>query len=295
MRFSIYLLLSVFWGCSQKKPEYSYIKIFKTATTDSVNGYNKGMGVSSFVFYSPKNDSLFYSILSGENTKKFKIYTSQIKSTNYYAIFDSIIYSFKTKTNGIIPDRIPGGSAYCGPEYYLEFVYNSKKHYYLFILDGDPTFELVDSLFNQLYNWSKDKKIANITYFNPDKEVVNAAQKLGVYNKMEVPYIPLKCNKEINYSKLIGDWRIISEYQRSRNNYRKISITSNGEYIIEKIDNNKNERKAAYRYNLNKQKNELRVLQEKNTTEKYKIEIVSDSCLQLFHLKYNTSIRFNRL
>jgi hypothetical protein len=295
MRIIIYLLLLLFLGCAQQEQEYSYIKIFKSSPTDSVNSYNKGLGLSSFVFYSPKNDSFFYSSLSGSNKTQFETYTAQTKSTDYPVIFNSIVYSFKTKPNGIIQDKIPSGSTYCGPEYYLEFVNKGKTYYFVFILDGDPSFKLVDSLFTHMNERSTFKKVSENSYFNPDTEVVNAAKKLGVYDNMEVPYIPKKCSKEINYTNLIGDWRIINEYHRSRGSYRKISITSIGQYIAERIIDNKSEKKDVHKYYLNKQKNELRVFLENKKTEDYKIETISDSCLQLILLKYKTTITLNRL
>ena len=288
-------------GCSnrQNKTEFSYIKVITTGLADTFTAYNKGLGLINYAYYDLHKDSLIYRDLSNVNpereTREYKTYVGRLANRRYLDTIRMLVQVLKRHKNGIIPDTIPEGSTYCGPEFYVEFADSKGLHYNLFILDGNDSLSHFRHFFYRLPALPWQKNEVGNGMVNADREIVHAMNRLGVYEKREIPFIPQLCETAFDTKKIVGTWRRVgSRYEEKTNYYTKITIGKNGAYARERIEDDMSISHKRGRYFLNQQDSTLTISAD-SATYRYKIEKLTDLCFEALSMDDNRLLRLERL
>ena len=141
-----------------------------------------------------------------------------------------------------------------------------------------------------------DKRPVNKTVIHFDSLAVKAAIKLGFYDKIEHPYVPLKCEPGISMTKIYGVWRSAGNEvnRKTKSTYSKMVFTEDGTYIEEKIQKDTSIFKFTAKFRLDQKRN-LVILNKNGSLKKLKILKLTDDCLEFNFEGINSVFVYNRL
>jgi hypothetical protein len=226
-------------GCTSdhnERADFSYFKVVTSGSADSITAFNKGLGTGSYVYYDPIKDSLIFQYQYASDPVQYKTFFSRLGRGAYVDTIANTIKALRKYKHGLLPFRVSEGSTYCGPVLYVEFKDHQGFHYYNFILTGDnDTLEQFGSFYENLPTLPLNKHQVSNNLIKRDSEMVAVVKNFGLYDKIEVPYIPLPCDSGIDMTKLYGTWRAVDEYYKRKNNYHVLTINKEGLSSMEEI------------------------------------------------------------
>ncbi|RXK62358.1 hypothetical protein ESA94_04930 [Lacibacter luteus] len=288
----IFFFLLIGVSCSQKNKNsgIEYIKALTIYRTDSVNAYNKGLGVYWFLSHDFNTDSSISRFPISIEPVLFKTHVGKLNKAYLDTLINTIKY-LKKFPEGVIP-TFDSTSHYCGPEFHMEFKDAEGTHFYSFIVEGSsPITEFSDFFFRMKdLNWAK--KDVNNNIVNSDKETVNAAIKAGFYEEIYPHYVTALCGEGINFSKLHGEWRIAG--QGKKDTYYKNVFTKGGEYFYERIERDSLTNKFNATYKVDTQQN-LIILNKNGSIKKLRILKLTDECFEFEYVKEKYKIANHRI
>lgn len=294
------LLILLQLGCSTNhyKDEVEYIKIITFAEADTVNLYNKGQGLFRYLYYDFRKDSVILRVpvRIEQDTVIYKTSIGEFNNSRYIDTLLSAVKTLRSENVGIIPDRSNSGDAgYSGPTFYFEFKDRYGLSYYGFQLDINDTLNRFSDFYHRLDElpW-KRKTVAN-SLINSDSETVTAFKRLGVYEKIDPPYIPLPCEPGIDFSKIYGNWRSIgNEYNRELKRYLKFTLSDNGTFSFVRVPTDSSSIIVSGTFRLNVKKGTVTL---DNTQSKriYQILKLSEDCFEYIDVKVGDTIRMDRI
>ena len=294
------LLILLQLGCSTKhyKDEVEYIKIITFSHADSVTPYNKGQGLFNYLYFDPKKDSVILRIPVRIESDTI-IYKTSIGQFNDYLYLDTLFSAVKKLRRehvGIIPDRSGYGDAgYSGPTFYFEFKDKDGLFYYYFQLDGNDTLYRFSKFFHRLDELSWKRETVKNRLINSDSETVSAFKRLGVYEKIEAPYIPLPCESSIDFSKIHGNWRSVGDkHNRDLKRYLKLTLSKNGTFSFVRLPTDSSSIVVSGNFILNAKRNTV-TLSRNQSKRTYQILKLSETCFEYIDLEKSDTIRMDRL
>lgn len=301
MKFYIFLFpLIVAFSCSTRK-DYSdveYVKIYSIYNTDSVNDYNKGLGIYWFLKYNFKNDSVISRYAQDRDIDVFKTYAGRFNNNAYIDTLYEAVKFLRKFPEGEI--QLGDSTAtYCGPILNMEFKDDKGVHYYTFGTLDTPLIN-VHSFFSNVNELNWEKRLVNNNIVDSDKEAVNTAINLGYYNKREVPYVPITCDDGIDMNKIYGEWRSTGnkENRETVNTYTKETFTKNGKYYYEKIKSDTSIYLFSAKFTVDYQ-NKMIVLDNNISLKKLRVVKLTDECFEFEDLllknKFTGTFKYNRL
>lgn len=291
-RALIFLFLIIGVSCSRKNKnsEIEYVKALTIYRTDSVNEYNKGLGVYWFLSHDFNTDSSISRFPISFEPLIFKTHVGKLNKAYLDTLVNTIKY-LKKFPEGVIP-TFDSTSNYCGPEFHMEFKDAEGTHFYSFIVEGrSPITEFSGFFFRMKeLNWEKKEVTNNI--INSDKEAVNVATKAGFYEETYPHYVTALCGEGINLNKLQGSWRIAGHLKAAT--YNREEFTKDGKYVYERIANDSTIYKFNAIYKVDTQQN-LIILNKNGSIKKLRILKLTDDCLEFEYLKEKYKIAHHRI
>jgi hypothetical protein len=295
----IFSLLAACSSCSVKnnKNEIDNVTVFLMGYTDLVTEYNKGVAVASFLQYDFKTDSVVYRKPIDGDSGGFEMFAGKFTDKKYIDTIIRAIKFLKQYPEGVVASRLDSMNAtYCGPVFYLQYQAKNSSHLYSFIIDDDNPLSDLNDFFARLdeLSWDKKPKESNTVYF--DSMAVNATIKLGYYDEIEMPYVPLKCEPRIEMEKIYGEWRSVgNEYNReTRNTYNKRVFTEDGIYEDERIKKDISTFKFTAKFSLDQKRNTV-ILNKNGRKKELRILKLTDDCLEFKFEGINSIFIYNRL
>ncbi|MEJ8842149.1 hypothetical protein WG954_07090 [Lacibacter sp. H375] len=295
------LLIALHLSCSTShyKDEVEYIKIITFSEADSVTLYNKGEGLFRYLYYDPKKDSVILRVPVRIDSDTV-IYETSIGEFNNSRYVDTLLSAVKTlrrENVGIIPDRsgYSGDGGYSGPTFYFEFKDKHGLFCYYFQLDINDTLNRFSDFYHRLGElpWKREQVENNL--INSDTETVSALKHVGVYEKLEAPYIPLSCGPGIDFLKVYGNWRSIgNEHSREQSKYLKLSLKKDGTFSYGWVPTDSSSIIVSGTYRLNERNNRL-TLDNNQSKRIYQILKLSETCFEYVDVKRSDTIRMDRL
>lgn len=291
-RAVIFFTLLIGVACTRKTNEHQieYVKAFTIYQTDSVNDYNKGLGVYWLLSHDFNTDSSITRFPVSIDPTVFKTYVGEFNNAYLDTLINTIEF-LKKFPNGPIPVK-DSTSTYCGPEFYLEFKDADGVHFYNFIVEDDPPVNAFSHFFYRVNRLDWTKKEVNNSIVDSDKEAVNAAVKAGFYNEIYPHYVSALCGEGINLSMLQGSWRIAGH--RRVDTYKKNEFTKDGYYYYERIEQDSSVYKFAAKYTLDTNQ-KLITLYKDGSTKKLKILKLTEDCLEFEYVKEKYKIELHRI
>lgn len=287
-------------GCSNRQSEtdFLYIKVFTTGLADTITAYNKAFGLANYAYYDFGKDSLIYRDVvdfdSERDLRKYKTYVGRLVTPQYLDTIRNLIRVLKRHGNGIIPDNIPEGNTYCGPELYVEYADSEGVHYNAFILDDNDTLREFATFFYRLPTLPWEKKEVGNGMVRADHEVVQAMKRMGGYEEREMSAIPILCEAGVDLKKIFGAWRMIVRYEQKPGCYTRITFGKNGAFTKAEVEPDESKTLSQGRYILNS-KDSTFVFIVGSTANKYKIEKLTDICFEAMSVNGDEFLRLERL
>lgn len=277
-------------GCSRRnKHGIEYVKAFTIYRTDSINDYNKGLGLNWFLFHDFNTDSSISRFPITTEPTVFKTYAGKLNSAYVDTLIKTMEFLRKFP-NGTIQAK-DSISMYSGPEFFMEFKDADGIHIYNFILEAPPLYEF-SGFFFRVKELAWTKKEVNNNIINSDKEAVNAAVNLNFYNEVYPHYVSALCGDEINLNKLYGAWRRAGH--RKTHTYNKEEFTKDGKYYYERIENDSSAYKFFATYTVDTQQN-LIILKQAGTIKALRILKLTEECFEYEYLKEKFKIDHHRI
>lgn len=295
----IFSLLAACASCSMENDtnKIDNVTVFLIGYTDLVTDYNKGLAVASFLQYDYKTDSVIYRKPIGGEPIDYKMFGGKFNNRNYVDTIINAIKFLKQYPEGVVASRLDSMNAtYCGPVFYLQYQAKNSSHLYSFIIDDDNPLSDLYHFFARLDElpWDKEPKENNTSHF--DSLVVTSAMKLGFYDEIEPPYIPIKCESGITMEKIYGEWRSAgNEYNRqTKNTYSKRVFTEDGIYEDERIEKDTSAFKFTAKFKVDQKRN-IVILNKNGSQKELRILKLTDDCLEFKFEDINSVFIFNRL
>jgi hypothetical protein len=294
------LLIVLHLGCSTNhyKDEFEYIKIITFSDADSVTLYNKGQGLFRYLYYNPKKDSVILRIpvCIERDTVIYKTSIGQFNNHHYLDTLLSAVKTLRQENVGIIPLRGNYGDAgYSGPTFYFEFKDKHGLFYYYFQLDINDTLNRFSDFFHRLDELSWKRESVKNSLINSDSETVSAFKRLGVYEKIDGPYIPLSCESGIDFSKIYGNWRSVgNKHNRELKRYLKLTLSNNGTFSFVRLPTDSSSIIVSGTFSLNAKRNTV-TLNRNQSKRIYQILKLSETCFEYIDLEKTDTIRMDRL
>lgn len=277
------------WSCKQQSSDIDYIKVIAFTDADTVTLYNKGIGLHTFAYYEPGNDSIIYAHKINSDTAKYETFTFDLKETTYRDSFLNVMKALQKYGTG---NTLDTAFHYCVDPIYLEYKTNNKTSYHYFV-ERDDTIDIFTNLFFSLASRPIVKQNVGTNTVNFQSEAVNAMKMIGEYDKIEEPYIPASCNDGIDKRKIYGSWRSVYEGFNSRNTFKKVTFNKNGTYFFEDIDKGVVYKRTKMLEFDMPDGDDLFVVKTKGQEAKLPILKLTDSCLII--KRRNDSLMYNRL
>ncbi len=282
--FSILLLLLA--GCAQSngKVDFEYIKVIYS-----------GYGNYGYAYFDPVKDSLVYQITYAENTLTHKTLKGRIANSHLLDIFINTVRTLKQFKNGSITMPLDEGDFYCGPSIYTEFKDKQGVHFYSYVLDINDTLDQFVHFYENLQNlkWKKRKVKSELVDFK--REIKSANTKMLSTFKTRTFYFALSCSTGIDFTKLYGSWRFVSDsVSRTKDEHSKLTIKNNGTCIFERMLQDSILKRFVGKVSLNTADSSL-VFTENGKKYRYKLTQLCANCLQYQTEKTGAIIRLDRL
>lgn len=236
--------IALFIGsCKQPAVEPHYMQLLYFGTADSITAYNKGVGLYGTLRMDLTNDSVVYQTILDLTGSRLHTYAWKVNQLIENDTVADAIKVIKELPDHIRYDNlIPDGVGYCWPKVYLEYVQGGRtKRLFLNGVHGQK----LGALYH--YYMELDERLPNLEKaprraINKDSIVVTALKNLGIYDSVGVrrnAYVPLSCDKGIEFEKLVGSWRSISdEYNAAAFEYWIHKIDSAGNWTVYRVDCN---------------------------------------------------------
>jgi hypothetical protein len=277
--------LFLFLGCLQeKKPRkasFSEIKVMVvTSGADDVTAYNKGLLITDYVYYNVATDSLIYRELTDIEPYRFKTYTGVLDNQQYIDSFQALVNVLKQLPNGEQPDRFADDGAMDSRiPFYVEFKDSDGEHFYYFLNDSLRAFE---EFFFRLPDRPWKKEAVDNNLINVDEEAVTAIKKVGMYEKIEPPYIAQPCVPGNARALVYGSWREVYTSGRNRmQDYIKLTLTKGGKWIRVGLSKGKvYHRWEEGKFTLSTDRKMI-LVDFGNGVEKYHVLKLSETCMEL--------------
>lgn len=281
------------WGCFTKERgnDFSYIKVITGATADTTTEFNKGITAGTFLYYEPQKDSFVFCYPTKIEPREYQTYLGHLQNPAHADTIRNLLRVLRRHGNGDLSITFPPG--YEGAKFYVEYKDESGVHNNAFdlIYKGD-TIDQFSKFYCRLTTLSLSYKAVNNRIINTDSQWVNLSSKVGEYQTLETPYIPLACKPGIDFTKLYGTWRKVDP-NRSRTNYGKWTFEKNGNCRWERIKKDTTAKTVYLKFRLNRSDQSIIIIYN-GEAKKYKIMNLSDSCFEYRDLE-NFIVRYNRL
>jgi hypothetical protein len=281
--FSILLLLLA--GCAQsnRKVDFEYIKVIYS-----------GYGNSGYAYFDPIKDSLICQMTYAEDTLTHKTLKGRIANSRLLDTFINTVRTLKQFKNGSITMQLDEGDFYCGPSIYTEFKDAQGIHFYSYDLEINDTLDqfihFTENL--QRLNWSLRESKNELVNF--EGELKSANSKMLSTFKKGTFYFALSCSTGIDFTKLYGSWRFVSDsVSRTKNEYRKLTIKKNGTCIFERMLQDSVLKRFVGKVSLNTADSSL-VFSEYDKEYRYILTQLCDNCLQYRSENEHRIIRLDR-
>ncbi len=182
---------------------------------------------------------------------------------------------------GIIKESTDfSADVYCGTEVYLTYRKGAEVKTLCFLQHRfDEGFDTFQDYCSKL-SGSKENVVLKNFSIPSDDIVVEALKRLGFYEKMATPYIPLPCKPGIDMAKIFGTWRSAwNRYEKNKSYYTKYTLFHNGVYRWEKIKDGKTTAQATGKFQLNKKDSSF-IMEVDKTAYKYSILTLTGNCFE---------------
>lgn len=287
--FSINILFALLLGCSTKQSgkDIEYIKILTEGLSDTITSYNKGLGLSSYLYYEPKNDSVVLRSIEAVEPHRYKTHVGKFSNEHYLDTLLRLLKKLRQHPDGFLPDTTPIGSVnYCGPAFYVVYKDSKGIHNYGFTLvDGNDTLDQFYNFYSNLLDLQWENKIVDNFIINADYEIVEATKKVGIYQQIEEPYIPSTCGAGIDFNKIYGRWRKVGNdlHNEKRSTYYKLIMNKDGTSFNGKIEKDlQTADNSSARFVLNKTDTTITFKRGKDKYT-YKISKLTDRCFDFYY------------
>ena len=299
LKYVLTLLLITIIACNNKADDrIEFVEVFTTnGEADSATHYNKGMAIDRFLHLDYKTDSIYF--IDRENyfiaktklnrralidsIKNFVSIVNQKKADSFYCNFNRELEKLYLYYKYI--DYESPGVAYCGPPS-IQIIIQRKsrrQHYDLYYM-GD---EYYNDIFQLLEYGPFDSAIKTDKFpfeFDKEKTAVEFYKKVGVFDRIRMPYFPKFCNPgTVNPEALVGTWRFV--YPNGQYNdpgtFTTVTYLSDGSFYYQSYNDGKskvrdNRWKGAYKLNSN---NDLFLMNYSNVKVIGKLKLLNDSCM----------------
>ncbi len=283
--FSTLLLLLV--GCAQpnRKVDFEYIKVIYSGN---------GSGLDGYAYFDPVKDSLICQMTFTQNSVSHKTLNGRIANSNLLDTFINTVRTLKQFKNGSITMPMNEGDFYCGPSIYTEFKDAQGIHFYSYDLEINDTLDQFIHFIENLQglNWSLRESKNELVNF--EGELKSANSKILSTFKKGTFYFALPCSTGIDFTKLYGSWRFVSDsVSKTKNEYSKLTIKKNGTCIFERMLQDSVLKRFFGKVSLNTVDSSL-VFTEYDKEYRYIITQLCDNCLQYRSENEHRIIRLDR-
>jgi hypothetical protein len=266
-------------GCGTAEvPDITYIKVLDIEYADSANAYNKGYTTASYAYYNPATDSFIHQY-HYDGTKAYKTFVGNLRNSSIKDSFLNAVQVLRRYAHGTLPFQQPEGSVYCGPVLSLEFKDRNGLHNYIFLMGINDTLDQFCRVYESLHEQRWNRQLASNTIVDRDSEVVAFYKNAGEYHKIPIPYILSPCPREIDFSRLYGEWRFVQWPPESRGGDWRFILRPDGMSQSEKIKDGKIIKLLKGRFALNRKDSTITFF-DKSGDNTYNITRLTSDCLQ---------------
>lgn len=288
----IFFLFTV-TSCSVKKNNFFYFKALSLEASDSATVFNKGLTSYRYIFYDPVSDSLTYKKLINAVPLQYKYetYAGLLNNADMLDTIRNVMKSLEKYKSGVIDDTTNNDDMSSWPTLYIEYKDDEGVHYYKLLDNVNDTIGNFSWWLFRLEHLKWEKQIVNNNLVNNDAEAVQALKQLGEYDKLEMPYISLPCNSEINFDYLVGKWRSANS---SMHVYDILTILKNGNYSIQTIGKKHQSKPFFEKLITNKKDNRFTMINGERAID-YHIVMLSKNCFEYKDTHNTETKRWYRL
>lgn len=167
-------------------------------------------------------------------------------------------------------------------------------HENTFIIWQNNNLEQFSDFFHRLLKLSWERKVVDNRIINGDSEIVNAAKRLGLYEKISTPYIPLPCEPGIDFTKIFGTWRTVGNWYDNSADFYKLTSTKKGVCYTEKIEDGSPKKRTSAKFLVNT-RDTIFTIKTDIAEYRYMILKLTESCFEYRSEDKNDISRLDRL